>query len=382
MVGVTDMINILFLEQFSRISGGQKVLLQILKSLDFEVYNPIVVVPEQGELSQALTDMNIKYTVVPQGKYSAGRKNLFDLIKYCLFSLWLILMVFWLTKKYRINLVYANAPRTFLWGTVGAKLAGLPIVWHLHSILTGIELKLVSWLIKFGVKRIIAVSQATTTPFTKIKPSLKSNFEIIYNGLEPAKDAMIKQAEKKTIVAFIGQLVCWKGIEQYLRAACAIVREKTEVAFWVIGDVVFADKKALAYRKYLHNLVADCSGVEFLGRRADVNDLLAQIDILVIPSIKPDPCPLVLLEGMSYGKAIVAANHGGPAEIIADQVDGSLYPPQAEAELIRSLNQLIDQPVLRKQYGQAAKTKLETKFNQQVFMSKINKVLQSTIINE
>ena len=49
----------------------------------------------------------------------------------------------------------------------------------------------------------------------------------------------------------------------------------------------------------------------------------------------PEPFGQVVIEGMAAGRAVVAADGGGPAEVITDGVDGLLFPPGDSADAWR-----------------------------------------------
>jgi glycosyltransferase involved in cell wall biosynthesis len=57
------------------------------------------------------------------------------------------------------------------------------------------------------------------------------------------------------------------------------------------------------------------------------------------------------------GRPVVAARAGGLPEIVDDGVDGLLYEPGNIDELERCLRRLIDDPALRRRFGQAGRSK-------------------------
>jgi len=373
--------NILFLEQFSNISGGQKVLLDILRGLDRNKYTPYVALPKRGELSGELDKLGIKHFVLPIGAYAAGKKGLFDVFSYIAHSILLIPICIWAIKKHKIDIVYANAPRTYLWGTIAAKMIKTPIIWHLHSILSGLELKLCSILLLFGVKKVIAVSRSVAGPFKN-----EDRFEIVYNGIDAAKYCNVESRERvrgellipagSKVIGFIGQLSRWKGIEDFIKAAALITEQAQQIVFLVIGDVLFG--RDLGYKEYLNKLAMDLgvtSRIRFLGQRRDVPRVLSAIDIVVIPSIEPDPCPLVLLEAMASGRAIVASAHGGVAEILEDGVSGKLYPPGDHRKLAELLSLLLKEHALIGELGNRAKVKVTRDLTRDIFIKKINAII-------
>jgi len=383
---------ILFLEQFSKISGGQKVLLNILAGLDRDKYLPYVGIPEKGELSDELEKLGVNYFILPLGSYSPGRKNILDIISYLFRSLFLIPRLVRIIRSYKINLIYANAPRTYLWATLAAKLTRIPIIWHLHSILSGWELKLCRVLLETSVTKMIAVSKSVVEPFLRENLSLANKVEVIYNGVNIDQFIVIRNGKKIRrefsiesgchIIGFIGQIAKWKGIEDFIRAAALVLEKESNVVFLVFGDILFGREKEKKYQDYLNKLV-DSLGVGehviFAGRRKDVPEILDAINVLVIPSIEPDPCPLILLEGMAAGKAVVASAHGGPAEIIEDGVDGKLFPPGDFSALAEIILSLLKDPEQARKLGETAQQKATENFSLPKQMQKIHDIISEVL---
>jgi len=66
--------------------------------------------------------------------------------------------------------------------------------------------------------------------------------------------------------------------------------------------------------------------VEFLGRCSDIPDLLANVDVVVLPSIVPEAFGRVIIEAQAVGVPVIASNIGGISEVIDDKETGFLVP--------------------------------------------------------
>jgi glycosyltransferase involved in cell wall biosynthesis len=75
--------------------------------------------------------------------------------------------------------------------------------------------------------------------------------------------------------------------------------------------------------------------VHWLGPRTDVANLLADIDVFVLPSIEPEPYGIVVVEALASGAPVLVTNAGGVREIVEHAAAGSatLVPPRDSAAL-------------------------------------------------
>jgi len=149
-------------------------------------------------------------------------------------------------------------------------------------------------------------------------------------------------AESKTLdkpfeIIFIGRLEPWKGPE-WLIEAVARACKQVNCRVKIIGDLRGRERQRLAKR--VSQLKID-SRVEFFGWQSQERcaELLDASDVLVLPSVF-DPGATVVLEAMASGKAVIAANWGGPADIL-DCSCGILIEPRNPASLVADLELAI-----------------------------------------
>ena len=154
-------------------------------------------------------------------------------------------------------------------------------------------------------------------------------------------------------VGMVGRIAPWKGQDVFLRAFASAFDGGDERA-GVIGAPLFGET---AYDESLRTLVRQLGvdgRVEFRGFQEDVAAQLAQLDVLVHASRVPEPLGQVVQEGMRAGLPVVAADAGGPAEVIANGETGFLYPPGDVGALAGTLTTLAADPSLRGRVGAAA----------------------------
>jgi glycosyltransferase involved in cell wall biosynthesis len=84
---------------------------------------------------------------------------------------------------------------------------------------------------------------------------------------------------------------------------------------------------------------------------------LSRLDVLVHASLTPEPFGQVIIEGMAAGVPVIAADAGGPSEILRHEVTGMLYAPTDERALAAAMRQMQD-PDLRDRLTAAARQSL------------------------
>ena len=115
------------------------------------------------------------------------------------------------------------------------------------------------------------------------------------------------------------------------------------------------------------------SKVSYLGFRKDIPELMAAMDIFVLPSILPDSFPTVILEAMAAGKPVVATLSGGASEMLEDGKSGFLIPIGDVKKGVEAISQLIESEDLRLEMGKAGRVRVLEEFSLESFEEKIKK---------
>jgi sugar transferase (PEP-CTERM/EpsH1 system associated) len=103
--------------------------------------------------------------------------------------------------------------------------------------------------------------------------------------------------------------------------------------------------------------------VHFLGSRNDVPQVLAALDVFVLPSLH-EGMPNAILEAMAAGLPVVATAVGGAPEVVVDGVSGLIVPPRDPLALADALSRLLDDAALRDRMGAAGRQRVEENFSQ------------------
>ncbi|MDP9069725.1 MAG: glycosyltransferase family 4 protein, partial [Actinomycetota bacterium] len=255
------------------------------------------------------------------------------------------------------DLVHTNSLKSGIYGSIAARLAGVPAVWHLHDRVSDDYLPrpavtLVRALVAHLPASVIANSRSTLATVDRpgvvaevIAPPVPTPLDSC--GL-PGRDGSILR------VGMVGRLAQWKGQHVFLEAFARAFPDGGAEAV-IVGAAMFGDAP---YEADLHAQVT-CLGldarVQFTGFLPDVGGVLRSLDVLVHASVVPEPFGQVVVEGMAAGLAVVASNVGGPAEVITDGSDGILVPPSDPDALAQALRGLASDRSRRRALGVAAR---------------------------
>ena len=101
--------------------------------------------------------------------------------------------------------------------------------------------------------------------------------------------------------------------------------------------------------------------VHFLGTRLDVPALLAEADVVVVPSLTAGGVNAAL-EAMAAGRPVVAARVPDLGQVVRDGATGFLFPPGDKVALARQVRVLLEDSGLRGRLGQAGRDRARAHF--------------------
>jgi glycosyltransferase involved in cell wall biosynthesis len=145
--------------------------------------------------------------------------------------------------------------------------------------------------------------------------------------------------------SFMGPIVSYKGVHVLIEAFNKLTDSCAELR--VYGD---PSSDALDYYERLR-LTAKDPGIKFMGSFDNdrVYEILADTDVLVVPSIGYENSPLTIHEAALAGVPVITSNIGGMAEIIERLKNGLLFQVGDANDLYKKMKLLIDNPRLIKE---------------------------------
>jgi len=155
------------------------------------------------------------------------------------------------------------------------------------------------------------------------------------------------------VIGMIGRLQPWKGQHIFLDSF-ARAFQGTEVRAHLAGAPLFGETGYADDLRQLVRRLGIAGQVDFLGHVADIPGLLNSVDILVHASTRPEPLGQAVIQGLAYGKPVIASAGGGPSEWIRSGVNGWLVPPGQPAALAAAMRELAGSAPLRGRLAEGA----------------------------
>jgi glycosyltransferase involved in cell wall biosynthesis len=379
--------SVVYVHTSSILGGAERSFLD-LAPFDFELER--VVVPTDGPLARHLRSLGIGQSLeiieMPNALERLSRSSgLANLVMIPLAAL-SICRYFLKLKKYierqQPKLIYSHGIKNHFILTCLAKYLRMPIVWHLQDYWPSSTFArcFLDWAMKGDVS-IICNSESVRS---NLDPSSQweKKVRVIHNSIDASAYPLTLDHgnKEKKIIAFLGMLVPWKGPHVFLEAARIVNQElgdyKNQIEFWVIGGTPYRTRAANnSYEESIRR--AAPSNVKFLGLIDDPRDLLRQADLLCHTSIRPEPFGRVVLEGMASGAIVIAANDGGPQELIRAGSDGFLHEPgNAKSLALAITNALRLSEPAQLELRRRARAKVEDRFSATIFRSSIASFLK------
>lgn len=157
---------------------------------------------------------------------------------------------------------------------------------------------------------------------------------------------------------YAGRLTPDKGVHVLLRAFEQVRRSLPRSRLLVAGSSFFAGAPVTPYERQLRELAAPLAdAVHFAGflSPAELAQMYAHADAVVVPSIWAEPSGLVVLEAMACGTCVLASRVGGIPELVDDGRTGLLVPPERPDALAQAMLRVAGDAPLRERLGHAAR---------------------------
>ena len=141
---------------------------------------------------------------------------------------------------------------------------------------------------------------------------------------------------------YLGGLAKQKGVHVLLEAFASLGKGASLSIWGISSDTVYVNQiKARA--KQL--------GVRWMGpfERPQLAEVLAQVDVVVVPSIWVENFPFVIREALAAGRPVITSDVGALPESVQHGVDGLLFAPGDPLALAQAMGRCLEEPGLLEQ---------------------------------
>ena len=190
-----------------------------------------------------------------------------------------------------------------------------------------------------------------------------------------------KKINKNKIVNIIssGRFIEKKGFVYVIYAVSYLLKKYPNMRYTIIGDGPLRNK----YRKLIKRLgVRDIITIKGWYKHEEYIDILNNSHIFILSSVTAknndqEGIPNVLKEAMAIGIPVIATNHSGNQELIANKISGFLVPERNSQAISRAITFIIENPQLIEEVQKKAVDRVHKEFE----LEKCNNELETILLN-
>jgi glycosyltransferase involved in cell wall biosynthesis len=142
------------------------------------------------------------------------------------------------------------------------------------------------------------------------------------------------------LVGVFSRLAAWKGQHVVLRALEGV----PTVQCLIVGDSLFGEQDYGRHLKEMAERPSLRGRVHFLGNRSDVPTLMRAVDLVIHPSVDPEPFGRTLVEAMRTKVPLIASDAGAASDILEGGRAGTLVKPNDPEALAAAITTILNRP--------------------------------------
>lgn len=275
-------------------------------------------------------------------------------------------------KKFNPDVILLNGSRTLKYGAILKRLTGSNFKWVYRVIDDATywnSQKLSKLIYKYWVTTAfdgaVAVSQSSQNAMMK-QYSFSRPSTVIHRVFDPKKflgkntreeaRQILGISPKDETLLFVGNITRQKRLDRFIEICLKVKETRPNLKALIVGD---------GPEKYKFNAFFELNDwLLFMGYQADVSLYYAASDLLILSS-DTEGLPGVVLEAAYFKIPCVSARVGGVEECIVNNKTGYLENKNNINGFVEKVNFLLDNPEIRKEFGNQANHLLKNKFDLQ-----------------
>jgi len=347
-------------------------------SLIEQGYKVIAIAP-QDEYSKKLSDLGCQYIHI--GIDQGGTNPIKDLKT--------LLAFYRIYRKNKIDVVLNFTPKNNIYSTLAASINGTKSI----NNIAGLGILFINESMTSKIARIlykISQSKASKLFFQneddrklflnkKITTTVETD-RLPGSGVDLERFVISPAPDDGTVrFLLIARMLYDKGIGQYIEAARTLnakYGDKVELCLLGFLDV---DNPSAVSKQDMQSWV-DEGVVNYLGTSDNVEQEIAKVDCMVLPSYYREGVPKSLLEAGAMGKPIVTTDNVGCRETVDDGINGFLCEPRSSESLTEKLELIINMThPERLAIGDKSRIKIENEFDERIVINKYLDAIQQCL---
>lgn len=364
--------SILFIHQGFELYGSDKSLLRNIKAVGIKYPNSkiTVILPQKGILSDILKNKGgIDVRIMPMGvlrKYDLKHFNFSIISRITTYYKQIELLN-------QFDLVFINSIVVIDF-ILASRYCKSKVIIHVREIPTGIQRYIFSKLLSFSNADLIFVSATTKEAFSSLS---NKNQVVLLNGCKPIKKLPNLDRNNQYInILLPGRINSWKGQPLLVSAISKLSKsEKDKIRVRILGDVYGKQNYLKSRLISLINKKQLKEVIEIIPFTKNPEIHYNWADVVVVPSLLPEPFGLVAIEAMSIGKLVIAAEHGGLTEIIQDRITGLFFKPRNDQDLADKISEVLKDKEIITNYGKNGVKVFIEKFSDNVYFKNFIKII-------
>lgn len=343
-----------------RLGGPQFRMLRVAEVLAKDIDTTLIMPLENSERFQeecAAREVDYKARNI-----SRITKDWRVALRYALFSVFEVVALARTISSGNYNIVHVSGGSWQYKGLIAAKLAGVPVVWHLND--TSMP-RLFRWI--FAALNPLAdgfifASERSRQYYQGLIKRKKPEFLVpapVDTGLfSPdelfeGEESTLAQWRGKTVIGVVANVNPVKGLETFIRMAARVNQDCSAVQFVVVGAIHPNQK---SYYERLQRLASELrvDNLEFLEGRTDVRPLLQRFDVYVCSSMA-ESSPMAVWEAMSMARPVVSTDVGDVPLFVKENESGVIVPVGDDSAMAAAVSSLVASPEQRKRLGENAR---------------------------
>jgi glycosyltransferase involved in cell wall biosynthesis len=216
-------------------------------------------------------------------------------------------------------------------------------------------------------RRYLAVSEPIRDELLAQPRYPQELIEVIHSGVEtefPHQAPELLDPKRSPVIGTAGPLEFDKGHDVFIRATPLILQACPQAQFVIAGTGPEESRLRLLVQELRMS-----EYVTFVSGMADLSVAIEAMDIFVLPSLRQG-LGTIMLEAMARSRPVIASQSGGVYQIVREGVTGLLVPPSDSPALAARIIELLQNPPLARQLGQAAREQVIRDFRVEEMIDK------------